>query len=241
MVFRNLHAGKEQHIFHLHNHQWLFNPNDDNSNYLDAQGVGPGSGYTYEINYGGSGNRNKTVGDAIFHCHFYPHFAQGMWEHWRIHDAFEAGTKLAVSGGGYHTTAVRSRRRDAGGGRPGAAGRGDRRRHADPGGGAASRPAMAPMPGEVTVKANPDTTVAAASHPDTPGQQVPVGSLADVRGPHQEPRLSVLGRGYRADRRPASDRRRRLIWPRPPRWMSWFRRRRRARPPGIPATPSTPS
>lgn len=27
---------------------------------------------TYEINYGGSGNRNKTSGDAIFHCHFYP-------------------------------------------------------------------------------------------------------------------------------------------------------------------------
>jgi hypothetical protein len=95
--FRNLHSGKEQHIFHLHNHQWLFNPNDDNSNYIDAQGIGPGSGYTYEIAYGGSGNRNKTVGDAIFHCHFYPHFAQGMWYLWRIHDVFEQGTALAVS------------------------------------------------------------------------------------------------------------------------------------------------
>ncbi|MEQ1776926.1 MAG: hypothetical protein ABL863_00095, partial [Nitrosomonas sp.] len=95
--FRNLHSGKEQHIFHLHNHQWLFNPNDDNSNYIDAQGIGPGSGYTYEIAFGGSGNRNKTVGDAIFHCHFYPHFAQGMWYMWRNHDVFEAGTKLAVS------------------------------------------------------------------------------------------------------------------------------------------------
>lgn len=97
--FRNMHSGKEQHIFHLHNHQWLFNPNDDNSNYIDAQGIGPGSGYTYEIAYGGSGNRNKTVGDAIFHCHFYPHFAQGMWYLWRNHDVFEAGTRLAVSGG----------------------------------------------------------------------------------------------------------------------------------------------
>lgn len=66
--FRNLHVGKEHHVFHLHNHQWLYNPNDDNSNYLDAQGLGPGSGYTYEINFGGSGNRNKTPGDAIFHC-----------------------------------------------------------------------------------------------------------------------------------------------------------------------------
>ncbi|MBI2217613.1 MAG: hypothetical protein HYU51_09980 [Candidatus Rokubacteria bacterium] len=103
VVFRNLHAGKEHHIFHLHNHQWLFDANDDNSNYLDAQAIGPGSGYTYEINFGGSGNRNKTAGDAIFHCHFYPHFAQGMWELWRIHDVYETGTQLDVSGGGFHT------------------------------------------------------------------------------------------------------------------------------------------
>ncbi|MBI2316421.1 MAG: hypothetical protein HYU75_05215, partial [Betaproteobacteria bacterium] len=102
VVFRNLHAGKEHHIFHLHNHQWLFDPNDDNSNYLDAQAIGPASGYTYEINFGGSGNRNKTAGDAIFHCHFYPHFAQGMWELWRIHDVYETGTRLAVSGTGFH-------------------------------------------------------------------------------------------------------------------------------------------
>ena len=95
--FRNLHAGpKEHHIFHLHAHQWLFNPDDPQSNYLDGQAVGPGSGYTYEIAYGGSGNRNKTVGDSIFHCHFYPHFAQGMWELWRVHDTFEQGTLLTV-------------------------------------------------------------------------------------------------------------------------------------------------
>jgi hypothetical protein len=98
VVFRNLHAGKEHHIFHLHNHQWLFDANDDNANYIDAQALGPGSGYSYEINFGGAGNRNKTAGDAIFHCHFYPHFAQGMWELWRIHDTFERGTRLAVSG-----------------------------------------------------------------------------------------------------------------------------------------------
>lgn len=107
--FRNLHTGKEQHIFHLHNHQWLFNPNDDNSNYIDAQAIGPGSGYTYEIAFGGSGNRNKSAGDAVFHCHYYPHFAQGMWYLWRIHDTFEAGSVLAASGGtadapGIHAT-----------------------------------------------------------------------------------------------------------------------------------------
>ncbi|MDH3642034.1 MAG: hypothetical protein OES38_08045 [Gammaproteobacteria bacterium] len=109
---RNTHAGAfEQHIFHLHNHQWLFNPNDDNGNYLDAQEIMPGSGHTYELVNGGVGNRNKTAGDAIFHCHFYPHFAQGMWYHIRIHDTFERGTVLAVSGAddpqnpttGFHT------------------------------------------------------------------------------------------------------------------------------------------
>ena len=101
--FRNTHVGKEQHVFHLHNHQWLFNASDDNGNYLDAQGIGPSVGLTYEINFGGSGNRNKTSGDAIFHCHFYPHFAMGMWYMWRNHDVLEKGTKLQVSGTGFHT------------------------------------------------------------------------------------------------------------------------------------------
>jgi len=108
---RNIHAGAfEQHIFHLHNHQWLFNPNDDNANYLDAQEIMPGSGHTYELANGGAGNRNKTAGDAIFHCHFYPHFAQGMWYHIRNMDVLETGSLLAVSvnddanGDGFHDT-----------------------------------------------------------------------------------------------------------------------------------------
>ncbi len=96
---RNLHAGpKEQHMFHLHSHQWVFSPQNDNSSYLDGQTIGAGSGYTYDVAMGGSGNRNKTPGDAIFHCHFYPHFAQGMWELWRIHDVFERGTELDEEG-----------------------------------------------------------------------------------------------------------------------------------------------
>ncbi len=105
--FRNTHNGHEQHIFHLHGHQWLFNPNDDNSDYIDAQGIGAGVGYTYEIANGGSGNRNRVAGDAIYHCHFYPHFAQGMWAMWRVHDVFEEGTRLEVSGqgeNGFHST-----------------------------------------------------------------------------------------------------------------------------------------
>ena len=106
--FRNLHAGpKEHHIFHLHGHQWLANADDDNANYMDAQGIGPGGAYSYEIAFGGSGNRNKSAGDAIFHCHYYPHFAQGMWALWRNHDTFEAGTQLDVATGadGFHRDA----------------------------------------------------------------------------------------------------------------------------------------
>jgi hypothetical protein len=97
--FRNVHAGpKEHHIFHLHSHQWLFTPDSDKSAVLDSQAIGPGSNYTYEILFNGSGNRNQTPGDAIFHCHFYPHFAQGMWELWRNLDTFESGTVLDANG-----------------------------------------------------------------------------------------------------------------------------------------------
>ncbi|HEX8719809.1 MAG TPA: hypothetical protein VF736_04150, partial [Pyrinomonadaceae bacterium] len=96
---RVAHAGpKEHHIHHLHAHQWLRTPDDDNSSYLDSQALGPGYSFTTEIAHGGSGNRNQTVGDSIFHCHFYPHFAQGMWELWRSHDVFEAGTVTDVDG-----------------------------------------------------------------------------------------------------------------------------------------------
>ncbi|HEY9282802.1 MAG TPA: hypothetical protein VIP46_05060 [Pyrinomonadaceae bacterium] len=96
---RVVHAGpKEHHIHHLHAHQWTNTPDDDNSSYLDSKAFGPGYSFTTEIAHGGSGNRNKTPGDSIFHCHFYPHFAQGMWSMWRVHDAFEAGTALTSTG-----------------------------------------------------------------------------------------------------------------------------------------------
>ncbi|MEX1310918.1 MAG: hypothetical protein AB1Z65_10895, partial [Candidatus Sulfomarinibacteraceae bacterium] len=95
---RNIHVGTEHHIFHLHAHQWGFAANDEGSNYLDAQAIGPGSSFTYEIAFGGAGNRQKTPGDSIFHCHFYPHFAQGMWGLWRVHDVFERGTVMGADG-----------------------------------------------------------------------------------------------------------------------------------------------
>ena len=97
--FRVLHAGsKEHHIHHLHAHQWLFTADSDKSTYLDSQAIGPGASFTAEIAYHGGGNLNKTVGDSIFHCHFYPHFAQGMWALWRVHDVFEKGTAIGNDG-----------------------------------------------------------------------------------------------------------------------------------------------
>ena len=99
LKFRIVHAGsKEHHIHHQHAHQWLHTPDDDDSSYLDSQAIGPGSAFTLEMVYNGSGNRNLTVGDSIFHCHFYPHFAQGMWAMWRVHDVLETGTPLDEKG-----------------------------------------------------------------------------------------------------------------------------------------------
>ena len=118
VVFRNFHAGpKETHVFHLHAHQW-FSGNDTNRGaYLDSQTVAPQQGFSYRIYGGGmeiyrrgkegdsgwydtlgSGNRNRTVGDSIFHCHLYPHFAQGMWELWRVHDTLEDGSRKLPDG-----------------------------------------------------------------------------------------------------------------------------------------------
>jgi hypothetical protein len=93
--FRILHGGTGfSHVHHQHAHQWLRTPNNNESTYLDSQLINPGSAYTLEITFGGSGNRNHTPGDSIFHCHFYPHFAGGMWALWRVHDTFEPGTLM---------------------------------------------------------------------------------------------------------------------------------------------------
>ena len=99
VLIRLLHGGGGiTHVHHMHAHQWLHSPNSDDSQYLDSQMINPGSTYTLDMVYNGSGNRNQTVGDSIFHCHFYPHFAGGMWGLWRIHDVFEGGTVLDDNG-----------------------------------------------------------------------------------------------------------------------------------------------
>ncbi|MFO0587615.1 MAG: hypothetical protein U0441_08750 [Polyangiaceae bacterium] len=97
-VFRVLHAGASvHHVHHHHAHQWLRTPASDRSQYLDSQAIGPGATFSSELVYG-SGNRNLTPGDAIFHCHFYPHFAAGMWGLFRVHDVLEQGTPLDAQG-----------------------------------------------------------------------------------------------------------------------------------------------
>ncbi|NHF72003.1 cupredoxin domain-containing protein [Paracoccus xiamenensis] len=115
VVFRNFHAGpKETHVFHLHAHQWFAGNDPSRGSYLDSQTVAPQQGFTYNIYHGGmnnlngapkgwwdtqgSGNRNRTIGDSIFHCHLYPHFAQGMWALWRVHDVLEDGTRKMPDG-----------------------------------------------------------------------------------------------------------------------------------------------
>lgn len=118
IVFRNFHAGpKETHVFHLHAHQWFAGNDGNRGSYLDSQTVAPQQGFSYDIYDGGmdvyhrgapgqpgwyetlgSGNRNRTVGDSIFHCHLYPHFAQGMWELWRVHDVLEDGSRKLPDG-----------------------------------------------------------------------------------------------------------------------------------------------
>jgi manganese oxidase len=97
--FQILHAGAAvHHVHHHHAHQWLHSPASDDGHYLDSQAIGPGSSFTLDLVYAGSGNRNLTPGDSIFHCHFYPHFASGMWALYRTHDVFEEGTELNSSG-----------------------------------------------------------------------------------------------------------------------------------------------
>lgn len=98
VVFHNLHAGpKETHVFHLHAHQWRAGSGGQGA-YRDSQTIAPLQAITYEIDHGGGGNLNLGPGDSIFHCHLYPHFAQGMWGLWRNHDVFEDGARTLPDG-----------------------------------------------------------------------------------------------------------------------------------------------
>ena len=88
---RLIHGGvKETHVFHLHNHQWRLEAENPVSTILDSITLSPQECYTLDILHG-AGSLTETIGDVIFHCHLYPHFHEGMWTLWRIHDRLEDG------------------------------------------------------------------------------------------------------------------------------------------------------
>ncbi len=95
---RLIHGGvKETHVFHLHNHQWRLEGENPVSTILDSITLSPQECYTLDILHG-AGSLTETIGDAIFHCHLYPHFHEGMWTLWRIHDRLEDGTRKLPDG-----------------------------------------------------------------------------------------------------------------------------------------------
>lgn len=95
---RLVHGGvKETHVFHLHNHQWRLEGENQNSTIIDSISISPQECYTLDILHG-AGSLNGTFGDVIFHCHLYPHFHEGMWTLWRIHDRLEDGSGMLPDG-----------------------------------------------------------------------------------------------------------------------------------------------
>jgi FtsP/CotA-like multicopper oxidase with cupredoxin domain len=95
---RLIHAGvKETHVFHLHVHQWRLDPKDPNSTLIDSISFGPQEVYTIEPLFG-AGSLQQAFGDVIWHCHLYPHFAEGMWGLWRVHDVLEDGSRFYPDG-----------------------------------------------------------------------------------------------------------------------------------------------
>ncbi|MBI5288779.1 MAG: hypothetical protein HY873_07380, partial [Chloroflexi bacterium] len=112
MMIRLVHgAEKETHTFHWHIHRWPTEPGDEGgisnisrpdfitqvSNMVDVQAIGPGANYPL-VPEGGAGSQQGTIGDVIFHCHLYPHFATGMWGLHRVHDVTEDGTRVLPDG-----------------------------------------------------------------------------------------------------------------------------------------------
>lgn len=95
---RLIHAAvKETHVFHYHVHQWLFEPNDQESEIIDAQAISPQNNYTVSPLYG-AGSLQEAIGDAIIHCHLYPHFGEGMWGIQRNFDTLQDGSQCYPNG-----------------------------------------------------------------------------------------------------------------------------------------------
>ncbi|BDG59525.1 hypothetical protein caldi_06150 [Caldinitratiruptor microaerophilus] len=90
-------AIKESHVFHLHVHQWLRDPDEPDSNVIDSIAATPQQVVRIDLLYG-AGSFQRAIGDSIFHCHFYPHFHHGMWGILRTLDVQEDGTRRYPDG-----------------------------------------------------------------------------------------------------------------------------------------------
>ena len=96
--FHVVHPGaRESHPWHQHTQRWFKDPANPDSPRNDVQSVSPGEGYRLELE-GGAGGIAGTPGDLIFHCHLYPHFAQGFWGHLRVFDRLRDGTSRYADG-----------------------------------------------------------------------------------------------------------------------------------------------
>lgn len=64
---------------------------------IDSISISPQECYTLDILYA-AGSFNGMIGDAIFHCHLYPHFHEGMWTLWRVFDRLQDGSGVYPDG-----------------------------------------------------------------------------------------------------------------------------------------------
>ncbi|RFU64586.1 multicopper oxidase domain-containing protein [Bacillus sp. V59.32b] len=95
---RLIHGGiQETHVFHYHLHQWLFEPEDADSEIIDSQAISPQNTYTVSPLYG-AGSLQEAFGDVIIHCHLYPHFGEGMWGMQRIFNTLQDGSQSYPNG-----------------------------------------------------------------------------------------------------------------------------------------------
>ena len=81
---------KETHVFHLHLYGWHHDPDNHRSPVIDSISITPQTGHTIVPLYG-AGNVQAVPGDAILHCHLYPHFHMGMWGIMRTFDVEQEG------------------------------------------------------------------------------------------------------------------------------------------------------
>lgn len=90
-------GAKETHPWHQHTQRWYADPDNPDSPRKDVQSIGPGEARGLVIE-GGAGGLQGTIGDSIFHCHLYPHFAQGFWGSLRIFDRLRDGSQVYPDG-----------------------------------------------------------------------------------------------------------------------------------------------